>query len=396
MVEHINSKRLSSFANQSRFPLVVGFDSKCSMATMPHKHGGHEAKIKNRRKLNLKKETFVSQNMRGIKSDSRLEELFYAFSSKNVLAYCLQETWRFDNEFLENGQYRLVTSGLAKNEVTGNRGSQGVAIGLSQDGLTAWKTAGYELHNDFGARIIAIRLILKDIYKKNVSVFLVSAYASVGNAPDDIWTQYLDNLTTCIERRQKSDILIIGTDSNSSIGCAPEQTDGTIGMYGLDHVNESGKRFLSYLNINHLTVATTRFKKKQYATWIHPQSKKAHQIDHFIINKEMFHRCIDAGTTAQLVDSDHRAIFVKIRVMRRLKKKTNQRQRLLNLDYEKLREPQISNSLYDEILRNCVSDCTYTELSEVISKASSAINQCKKRSNEKGFSKKNSSKYSQS
>ena len=72
------------------------------------------------------------------------------------------------------------------------------------------ETASSELHNDFGACIIAIRLLLKDIHNKDVSVFLVSAYAPVGNAPDDVWNEHLDKLTTCIERKRKSDILIIG------------------------------------------------------------------------------------------------------------------------------------------------------------------------------------------
>ena len=88
-----------------------------------------------------------------------------------------------------------------------NRGSQGVAIVLSQEGVIAWKVACSELHNDSGARIIAIRLLLKDIHNKDVSVFLVFAYAPAGNAPDDVWNEYR---TASIERKRKSDILIIG------------------------------------------------------------------------------------------------------------------------------------------------------------------------------------------
>ena len=116
----------------------------------------------------------LSQNKRGIKSVNRLEELYYVMSTRNILAVCLQETWRHGNEILENGHYRLITSGLSRNVLNGSRGSQSVVIVLSQEGVIAWKAAGSELHNGFGARIIAIRLLLKDIHNKDVSVFLVS------------------------------------------------------------------------------------------------------------------------------------------------------------------------------------------------------------------------------
>ena len=38
--------------------------------------------------------------------------------------------------------------------------------------------------------------------------------------------------------------------------------------------------------------------------WVHPRSKKLHQIDHFIVNREMFHRAIDAGWTPQLLETE--------------------------------------------------------------------------------------------
>ena len=89
-------------------------------------------------KRQIKTISFISQNARGIKSENRLEELFYVLSQrKNVAGVCLQETWRFDKEMLEYESYKLITSGLNKNEVNGNRGSQGVGIILNKDGVVA-------------------------------------------------------------------------------------------------------------------------------------------------------------------------------------------------------------------------------------------------------------------
>ena len=52
------------------------------------------------------------------------------------------------------------------------------------------------------------------------------AYAPVGNPTDDVWNEYLDKLTTCIIRKLKSDIRIIATDVNSSMGTASSNRDG--------------------------------------------------------------------------------------------------------------------------------------------------------------------------
>lgn len=223
---------------------------------------------------------------------------YFIMSTWNVLTMCLQETCHHGNEILENGYYRLITSGLSQNVLNSNHGSWGVANTLSQEGVTAWKAAVPKLHNGFGAQIIAIQLLFKDIHNKDVSVFLVSAYASVGNAPDDIWNEYLGKTNNIYWRKHWSYILIIGTDANCSTGTASARSDGPLGYFGLNHVNEAGKRFLSYLCINNLAVVTRFFKKNQYSTWIHPRGKKMHQIYHFVIKKEMLHCCIDAGITS--------------------------------------------------------------------------------------------------
>ena len=127
---------------------------------MPRKHDGQNAK-KKRRKVE-----FLSQNVRGIKSNGRLDELFEVLSTRKVMAMCLQETWRCGNEILEHGQYMLFTTGLDRASQQGNRGSLGVAIALSPEGVSAWKAAGGEVHTDLGARVMAMRLLLKDQHNK--------------------------------------------------------------------------------------------------------------------------------------------------------------------------------------------------------------------------------------
>ena len=159
------------------------------------------------------------------------------------------------------------------------------------------------------------------------------------------------------------------------MGCkSGRKIDSPLGCFGLNHTHESGLRFSTYLTINNPKVATT-FKKKHYAKWIHPRSKKLHQIYHFIVNCQMFHRVIGAGLTPHPLGSDHYAIFMKLHIMKRLKKNIQTRSRILNLDYSILSNPQNRITFCEEELNNIQyrTDLTYTNPAESITKATSNI-----------------------
>ena len=153
---------------------------------------------------NRKSLKFITQNVRGLKSDSRIEELFSYINRSNVFASCIQETWRFGRENLQNGQCLLLTSGLEA-EATSKRGSQGVGIVLNATAVEAWKKAGCELHT-ISSRVMAVRLVLQDSRNKDLPLYLISAYAPVSNASEAIWESYYDELEECIQRKRTGDV----------------------------------------------------------------------------------------------------------------------------------------------------------------------------------------------
>ena len=111
-------------------------------------------------------ETILSQNVRGLKSEERLEELFAAIHRRSLFAVCIQETWRTDIEYLERKNCRLMLAGLK--EAKCRRGSEGMGIALGPLAVEAWRDAGSVVHNDLGARVIAVRLIVKDLRGKEL------------------------------------------------------------------------------------------------------------------------------------------------------------------------------------------------------------------------------------
>ena len=298
------------------------------------------AKIKKK----LTSRTIASQNLLGLKSEERVEELFYTFKKRKLFCLCVQETWRSGRKCLENEGSMLLLSGLEEDEMRTNRGEQGVGIALSPEAVEAWERAGKVLHDDLGGRLIAIRLLVKDHCEKEVGVFLVSAYCPVGNAKHELWEDFFERLRSCISRKETSDILLIGIDANSSLGTGKRGEQNmmpAVGPYGNPHVNASGIRFRSFLEVNSLASVTTFFRKKLYSTWSHPRSKKPHQIDHFITEKSSISRFIDAGRYNPLLYSDHLAISCKLRICSRLKKRTlTDRQKFLRLDASKLKDEE--------------------------------------------------------
>ena len=124
-------------------------------------------------KRNQKTVSIVSQNVRGLKSDCRLEELFSYILRFGIIAACVQETWRSGIESLENNNCFLLLAGIDE-EQQSRRGSQGVGIALSMQGVEAWRAGGCELHNDLGSRVIGVRLLLKDMDNRDVGVLLIS------------------------------------------------------------------------------------------------------------------------------------------------------------------------------------------------------------------------------
>ena len=87
-----------------------------------------------------------------------------------------------------------------------NRGEQGVGIALGEHGVAAWKEAGSVLHNDFGGRIIAIRLQFRDARGKLVCIFLVSAYCPIGSSDPEKWEEFLAQLDSCVARKVRGGV----------------------------------------------------------------------------------------------------------------------------------------------------------------------------------------------
>ena len=261
----------------------------------------------------------LSHNVRCFNEDKE-EELLAKMEHRGIYAACLQETWKPDDQQWSNHNYTII------NHCPREYRGQGVAIVLSPTATQHWKDAG-ETVKHYGTRVMAVRLRIKRRGTTPVHIHLVSAYAPHSGYSRDMYDAYLDNLQQCIQDCHRYDILLIGTDANASFGVRDlhdSNDDCVLGPYGITYANTAGHYTRAMLAMSNMCVASTFFRKskRHYRTWKNVRSGRPYQIDHFFMQRQNLRRVTDVRTCGWGVDSDHRAILLKIRLDKMSKPKT--------------------------------------------------------------------------
>jgi hypothetical protein len=141
---------------------------------------------------------------------------------RNLWAATLQETWRIGDNTWENGGLTFIHDGLSEKPC--KRGALGVAIALSSEAPNAWERAGLKIMY-FGQRILATRLRFHGTSRKRpLTLLLVSVYPPDSGKPRAEHEEYADALRRCFAVCAR-DILVAGTDTNSSLGVRSRHGD---------------------------------------------------------------------------------------------------------------------------------------------------------------------------
>ena len=325
----------------------------------------------------------ITQNVLGISKLGKIEELCQNIIEKKFLFAMIQETWRFGKDEFNLHGCKFLHSGLDPPSPStpirrGRPGKEGVAIILSKQAIKAWDNANNFIYRH-NARIISARLVFTPVNPndKPIGIYIISAYAPSSQSSS---ISYLNELRICINKKDKDDILILGSDTNCSMGTKTSSNSITsnsvdsIGHFGLPAKNAAGIEFVSFLQSEDLVAMSTFFQKPaiKYQTWMHPRTKNFYQIDHIISNKESFNFFKDVSTTDHLVFSDHYPVLAKLRIDK-TKIKNNPRSiptnDIKNLNLEHLKSPNISSNFCNEILNkyNSSSDTDpYKRLASIL------------------------------
>eukprot|EP00964_Phaeocystis_antarctica_P044794 scaffold25757_cov52-Phaeocystis_antarctica.AAC.1 len=161
----------------------------------------------------------------------------------------------------------------------------------------------------------------------------------------------------------RGDLLIAGVDANASVGrgslCVRPDTGLSVGgdavsTNGIAHVNESGRRLRTWLELHELGTLASHFKKKFYGTWLHPRNRKPYQLDHILFQRRDRTLFTDCGSHARsLLDSDHRAVRCTVRFVVKMRRAPlAPRARLLQLDFSRLQDPDVRQEYAAAVMRH--------------------------------------------
>ena len=291
----------------------------------------------------------ITQNVHHL-SPEKEAELVESMQDRGVFAACLQETWIKGNQQWSTPEGYVFITHTHKTEYKGN----GVALVLSPQATRAWGRMGQPITRH-GPRILSVRLKLVDKHAHRRYVTLVSAYAPHSGRSQSDRDAFHLSLQECISACPSSDILVIGSDTNASVGVRCETSpDRVRGPNGIPHVNDAGATLHDLLSMNDLCLPTTFFQKKmaRYRTWTNFRSGLPHQIDHFIVKRRDLIRVHDAVTIDSGVDSDHKALQLRLNLEMFCPKASAHRIKY-NINRDLLNDPAVASAFTTSVVDAC-------------------------------------------
>lgn len=151
---------------------------------------------------------------------------------------------------------------------------------------------GFAVHNNLlsciqqpisiSPRLMTMRMCLKDGY-----ITIISAYAPTLKASSESKDEFYEGLNEAILRIPAGDNIALIGDFNARIGSDFNAWSNVMGQHGIGKMNENGQRLLELCAAHSLCLTSTFFGGSMCSktTWMHPRSRRWHQLDHIIVRR---------------------------------------------------------------------------------------------------------------
>ena len=146
---------------------------------------------------------------------------------------------------------------------------------------------------------------------------LLSAYVPTLTSSSDAKNAFYSQLEEAIKHIPKNEALILLGDFNARVGNDQGSWPNCLGHFGVDKCNENGQRLLEVCIYHHLCITNTFFgvKLRHRFSWMHPRSKKWHQLDLIISRPEHLNNVrITRAYHSADCDTDHSLVCTEIQM----------------------------------------------------------------------------------
>nr|CDJ92159.1 Endonuclease exonuclease phosphatase domain containing protein [Haemonchus contortus] len=242
-------------------------------------------------------------NVRGLVSDSAVDQLVSELDNCAVDVACVQETSRF-----EAGTWKWHTGHEVMMEAGSRNGKVG-GVGFIVAPHLATKITHCEI---FSERIAMLVLELDG----GSTMKLPSVYAPTGAYGDDAVEEFYDALENVINGPPKGTYVVCAGDYNAHLGRG-ETGENFVGPHGSPGRNSRGETLVQFCERTRLSVANTYFQKRLGRRWTYhtPNRQMFHEIDFILTNcLRLFRNVGVIGESRFNIGSDHRLVRATIAI----------------------------------------------------------------------------------
>ncbi|XGW22350.1 hypothetical protein V3C99_004961 [Haemonchus contortus] len=242
-------------------------------------------------------------NVRGLTSDSAVDQLISELDKCAVDVACVQETLRF-----EAGTWKWHTG----HEVMLGAGSKNGKVG-GVGFIIAPHLATKITHCEIFSERIAMLVLELD---GGSTIKLLSVYVPTGAYGDDAVEEFYDELENAVNGPPKGTYVICAGDYNAHLGRG-ESGENFVGPHGTPGRNSRGETLVQFCERTRLSVANTYFQKRLGRRWTYhtPNRQMFHEIDFILTNcLRLFHNVGVIGESRFNIGSDHRLVRATIAI----------------------------------------------------------------------------------
>ena len=261
----------------------------------------------------------ATQNFRGMKTEGEREEVRVQMKRQGLHLICGQESWCRNDA----SQERWETGELFVN-CGGNENSKkhdGVCFFLSKKMAKLFEKSGREVKK-YCSRLATMRITISPRMK----LYIVNVHFPDSGQRQEMRNNYNVRFEKALQAARSDETVLVMGDFNAEMGVAQDDDDEVCGKHGNAHTNTAGRNLKTTMGLYGLTDLVSHFPQSMEGTWVHPRSKKWHQLDRVFIarqNKHMVRKCMNGE---MLTDSDHMSVRLNLdlKKLQRVKKTARQ------------------------------------------------------------------------